>query len=87
MSWAISHFHQRRRKTHRSRPPRPVPWHHHIGKLGLEAYYEPQLHGIPGMQEVEKDAMGNIIRVLNNTPAQAGQTLAAMDIRMQQKSR
>ena len=59
----------------------------HIGKLGLEAYYEPQLHGIPGMQEVEKDATGNIIRVLNNTPAQSGQTLRlAMDIRMQQKA-
>ena len=59
----------------------------HIGKLGLEAYYEPQLHGIPGMQEVEKDAAGNIIRVLNNTPAQSGQTLRlAMDIRMQQKA-
>lgn len=47
----------------------------------------PQLHGIPGMQEVEKDAAGNIIRVLNNTPAQSSQTLRlAMDIRMQQKA-
>ena len=26
----------------------------HIGKSGLEAYYENQLHGVPGYQEVEK---------------------------------
>lgn len=59
----------------------------HIGKLGLESYYEPQLHGIPGMQEVEKDATGNIVRVLNKMPAQTGQTLRlALDIRVQQEA-
>lgn len=59
----------------------------HIGKLGLEAFYEPQLHGIPGMQEVEKDATGNIIRVLNQVPAQPGQTLRlALDIRVQEEA-
>ena len=35
----------------------------HIGKSGLEKFYEPQLHGAPGYQEVEKDAYGNIVRV------------------------
>lgn len=59
----------------------------HIGKMGLEAYYEPQLHGRPGMQEVEKDATGNIVRALNTIPAQTGQTLRlAMDIRVQKKA-
>lgn len=59
----------------------------HIGKSGLEKYYEHQLHGIPGYQEVEKDAYGNIVRVLKNVPSKMGQTLRlSMDIRMQQEA-
>ena len=59
----------------------------HIGKSGLEKYYEHQLHGIPGYQEVEKDAYGNIVRVLKNVPSKMGQTLRlGMDIRMQQEA-
>ena len=59
----------------------------HIGKSGLEKYYEHQLHGVPGYQEVEKDAYGNIVRVLKNVPSQMGQTLRlGMDIRMQQEA-
>ncbi|WP_456092789.1 penicillin-binding protein 2 [Neisseria sp.] len=59
----------------------------HIGKSGLEKYYEHQLHGVPGYQEVEKDAYGNIVRVLKNVPYQMGQTLRlGMDIRMQQEA-
>lgn len=56
----------------------------HIGKSGLEKYYENQLHGVPGYQEVEKDAYGNIVRVLKSVPPKMGQTLRlGMDIRMQ----
>lgn len=59
----------------------------HIGKSGLEKYYEHQLHGIPGYQEVERDAYGNIVRVLKNVPSKMGQTLRlGMDIRMQQEA-
>ena len=59
----------------------------HIGKSGLEKYYEHQLHGIPGYQEVEKDAYGNIVRVSKNVPSKMGQTLhLGMDIRMQQEA-
>ena len=59
----------------------------HIGKSGLEKYYEHQLHGVPGYQEVEKDAYGNIVRVLKNVPSKIGQTLRlGMDIRMQQEA-
>ena len=59
----------------------------HIGKSGLEKYYEHQLHGVPGYQEVEKDAYGNIVRVLKNVPSKMGQTLRlGMDIRMQQEA-
>ncbi|OSI09679.1 penicillin-binding protein 2 [Neisseria canis] len=58
----------------------------HIGKTGLENYYENQLHGAPGYQRVEKDAHGNIMRVLNNEEPKNGLTLKlAMDIRLQQE--
>ncbi|ULJ59632.1 penicillin-binding protein 2 [Wielerella bovis] len=59
----------------------------HIGKSGLEAFYEEQLHGSPGYQEVEKDAAGNIMRIIRSEPAQTGQTLRlSMDIRLQQEA-
>lgn len=59
----------------------------HIGKSGLESYYERQLHGLPGYQEVEKDAYGNVVRILKTVPAKTGQTLRlAMDIRLQQEA-
>lgn len=59
----------------------------HIGKSGLEAYYEEQLHGVPGYQEVEKDAVGNVVRVIRSESAQIGQTLRlSMDIRLQQEA-
>lgn len=59
----------------------------HIGKSGLESYYEPQLHGNPGYQEVEKDAHGDVVRILRSVPQQSGQTLKlALDIRLQQEA-
>lgn len=59
----------------------------HIGKLGLESFYEAQLHGTPGFQEVEKDAQGNIVQVLRTIPPKTGQTLKlALDIRMQREA-
>ena len=59
----------------------------HIGKSGLEQFYEPQLHGVPGFKEVEKDAQGNIVRVLRTVPPKTGQMLKlGMDIRVQQEA-
>ena len=59
----------------------------HIGKMGLEDYYERQLHGLPGYQEVEKDAQGNIVRTLKSVPPTTGQTLKlALDIRVQEEA-
>lgn len=59
----------------------------HIGKSGLEAFYETQLHGSPGYQEVEKDAAGNVIRIIKSEPPQSGQTLRlSMDIRLQKEA-
>ncbi|WP_051940344.1 penicillin-binding protein 2 [Stenoxybacter acetivorans] len=59
----------------------------HIGKMALENYYESQLHGLPGYQEVEKDAQGRIVRTLKSVPSVTGHTLQlALDIRMQKEA-
>jgi len=47
----------------------------HIGKSGLEQYYEPQLHGVTGFQQVEIDAGGHAVRVLSSTPPIPGNNL------------
>lgn len=46
-----------------------------IGKMGIEKYYEKQLHGIMGNDEAEIDASGRIIRILKETSATPGSTL------------
>jgi penicillin-binding protein 2 len=39
----------------------------HIGKLGIENYYEDLLHGHVGYQNVETNALGRVLRVLERT--------------------
>lgn len=47
----------------------------HIGKTGLEKFYETQLHGKVGYQSVETSASGRIMRVLSSTPPTPGKNL------------
>lgn len=47
----------------------------YIGKLGIEKYYEPLLHGRVGYQQVEVDAAGHVIRVLERIPPVSGENL------------
>ena len=47
----------------------------HIGKIGLEAYYEYELHGAAGYEQVEVDAGGRAVRVLSQTPPVPGNNL------------
>ena len=47
----------------------------HIGKLGLEKYYEATLHGAVGYQEVETDVHDRLIRVLNRVAPLDGKDL------------
>lgn len=57
----------------------------HIGKLGLEAVYENELHGRNGFEEVETDAGGRAVRSLRRTPPVHGNNLKlALDIRVQE---
>jgi len=47
----------------------------HIGKLGIEKYYESLLHGDVGYQQVEVNAQGRVIRVLERSAPQPGKDL------------
>jgi penicillin-binding protein 2 len=46
-----------------------------IGKLGIEKYYEARLHGTTGFQEIEINANGNSVRILNSSPSIEGDTI------------
>jgi len=57
----------------------------HIGKSGLEQFYEKQLHGTTGFQQVEIDADGHAVRVLSSTPPIPGDNIIlAADSKLQE---
>jgi penicillin-binding protein 2 len=47
----------------------------HIGKIGVEKSYEDVLHGQVGLQQVEVNALGRSIRILESKPPQPGRDL------------
>jgi penicillin-binding protein 2 len=56
-----------------------------IGKAGIEASYQHELHGTTGFEQVEIDAAGRGIRTLSRTPSQPGNNVAlTLDLRLQQ---
>ena len=56
----------------------------HIGKTGLERYYEDQLRGKPGFQRIETNVDGRPIRSLGTVPAVPGTDLRlSIDIDLQ----
>lgn len=46
-----------------------------IGKTGVEKYYEAQLHGTVGYQQVETNVHGQIVRILKQTRPIAGRSI------------
>lgn len=55
-----------------------------IGKIGLERFYQRQLHGTMGYQEVEVNNRGRLIRVLRSVPAVSGQNIhLGLDVGLQ----
>lgn len=57
---------------------------HTIGKVGIEKYYESELHGIVGDQQVEINARGRVQRVLNRRDPVPGVDLTLnIDTRLQ----
>ena len=56
-----------------------------IGKAGIEASYQHELHGTTGFEHVEIDAAGRGIRTLSRAPSQPGNNVAlTLDLRLQQ---
>lgn len=57
----------------------------HIGKVGVEKYYEDTLHGTVGYQNVETNAHGRILRVLeSHSPVPGSDLVLHLDSRIQQ---
>ncbi len=46
-----------------------------VGQLGIEAYYDERLHGSWGGQQVEVNGSGQVVRILGEEPAEAGENL------------
>jgi penicillin-binding protein 2 len=56
----------------------------YIGKSGVEAAYERELHGTTGFEQVEIDAAGRGIRTLSHTPAVSGHNVVlTLDMQLQ----
>ncbi|MDP1871664.1 MAG: penicillin-binding protein 2 [Gallionella sp.] len=56
----------------------------YIGKTGLEQYYENELHGTTGIEQVEVDSAGRAVRILSRTPPVSGNTLIlSIDVKLQ----
>ncbi|MCL6416705.1 penicillin-binding protein 2 [Aestuariirhabdus sp. Z084] len=56
-----------------------------IGKIGIERFYESQLLGKAGFQEVETNARGRVLRVLNQRDPEPGSDITLyLDIALQQ---
>ena len=59
----------------------------HIGKNGIEKTYESELHGRVGIQQVEVNAKGRVLRVLEAEPPVPGHNLRLfLDIKLQQEA-
>jgi len=56
----------------------------HIGKTGIERFYEDALHGTSGLEKVETNAQGRTLQVLERTPPVHGDDLVlSLDVAVQ----
>ncbi|MDZ4141839.1 MAG: penicillin-binding protein 2 [Methylotenera sp.] len=57
----------------------------HVGKSGIEQFYESRLHGTTGFQQVETDADGRAVRVLtSNAPVPGDNLILSVDSKLQE---
>ena len=57
----------------------------HIGRSGLERYYEAQLHGSNGLEKVESNVQGRVLKVLEREDPRHGEDLIlSLDLTVQQ---
>ena len=60
---------------------------HYIGKLGIERFYEAELHGQVGFQKVETNASNRVLRILDRVAPTPGVNLILhLDTRLQKKA-
>ncbi|MBP5090180.1 penicillin-binding protein 2, partial [Pseudomonas chlororaphis] len=56
-----------------------------IGKTGIERFYESELHGHVGYEEVETNAQGRVMRVLKHTDPVPGKNIVlSLDVKLQE---
>ncbi|MDX1572034.1 MAG: penicillin-binding protein 2 [Xanthomonadales bacterium] len=56
----------------------------HLGKTGIERFYEDRLHGTVGYEQVETNAQGRVLGVLESNPSVSGHDLfLTIDVRLQ----
>ncbi|BBN56328.1 penicillin-binding protein [Pseudomonas chlororaphis subsp. aurantiaca] len=56
-----------------------------IGKTGIERFYESELHGHVGYEEVETNAQGRVMRVLKHTDPIPGKNIVlSLDVKLQE---
>jgi len=59
----------------------------HVGKLGVEAEYEPVLHGKPGFRRVEVNVQGRVLRVLDEqAPVPGEDVYLTLDLDLQRRA-
>lgn len=57
----------------------------HVGKSGVEQFYEHQLHGTTGFQQVETDADGRAVRVVSSSsPVSGSNLILSIDSKLQE---
>jgi penicillin-binding protein 2 len=57
----------------------------HIGKVGIERYYETQLHGSSGLEKLETNVQGRTLRVLDREdPVHGDDLILSLDVQVQQ---
>jgi penicillin-binding protein 2 len=57
----------------------------HIGKSGVERFYENQLHGVNGIEKIETNAQGRKLSVLERqNPVHGDDLILALDVQVQQ---
>lgn len=57
----------------------------HIGKVGIERYYENELHGTNGIEKIETNVQGRILKVLEReNPVHGDDLILALDVQVQQ---
>ena len=57
----------------------------HIGKAGIERYYEDMLHGYSGVEKIETNVQGRILKVLEReNPVHGDDLILALDVQVQQ---